>query len=611
MSPVTYVILLLLFGGTVSVSMLLFVLWRRRVSLGGPEVVGFVGLAVGATTWSWAYALQLRATTRPEILAYNNVLWIGTGIVGAAWPVFAFAVAGDDHWLTRRRLPIVSGVPLAFSVLAVSNSAHWLIYSDVSLVAVGDAVVRANVTPGVGFLAFLLWSFSVNGYVLWRLARSCRRVSGITRSRRLVVLAAGLLPTLAGIVSILVLPMGEPPIDFTPVMFTVTTALTGVAITRYRLLDSIAVAQDHIVNHLSDPVVIVDADGTIRATNEAATRLFEDGDPVGRPIDETFHDQPALVEAVRARPMAGTTTVTATVESAQGGGKPREGNGRQGSADDRPTDGERRSDPEPTARPRTFEVSLGSLDRTDATVLVFRDVTERLAAERRAEVLNRVLRHDLRNDISVIDGYLTLLEEEISDSRSDGAREALDVLARRTDGMLSVVEQAALAETLADGQPEFRRFDLTTVVRDRCEQVRVEQPEVRLETSLPDDAVTISAVAVFPSVVDNLIENAIEHADDDRPGLAVRLDADPATSTVELRIEDDGPGIPADDRAVLVGTEPSLENANGLGLWLINRITTISGGTVDATDRDGGGTIVSVTLPLAETESTQPAAPTP
>ncbi|QZX98485.1 histidine kinase N-terminal 7TM domain-containing protein [Halobaculum rubrum] len=606
MTVITYIVPLLILGGAASVGVLLFVLWRRSVTLGGPEVVGFLGVAVGATTWAWAYALQLRASTLPAILAYNDLLWLGTGVVGASWPIFAFAVAGDDHWLTRRRIPFISGVPLAFAVLAISNPAHELIYTDVALTT--GEVVRSTVTPGVGFRAFLLWSFAVDIYVLWRLARSVRRSTGIVRSRRLAVFGAGLLPMIAGVVSVVVLTGGGPRIDFTPAMFAVTTVITGVAITRYRLLDSIAVAQDHIVTHLSDPVVVVDGDEAIRATNEAATRLFEEDDPIGRPIDETFHDQPALVESIRTRQSSGTTTVTATVESAQGDGEQREENGRQGSAADRATDGRRRNDREPTARPRTFEVSVGSLDRTDATVLVFRDVTERLAAERRAEVLNRVLRHDLRNDISVIDGYLTLLEEELSDSRSDAAREALDVLAKRTDGMLSVVEQAALAETLADGSPEFKRFDLTTVVRERCEQVRAEQPEVRLETSLPDDAIAVSAVAVFPSVVDNLIENAIEHADDDRPRLAVRLDADPATSTVELRIEDEGPGIPADDRAVLVGTEPSLENANGLGLWLINRITTISGGSVDATDRDGGGTIVTVTLPLAETESAPAAA---
>ena len=600
MNLVTSVVLLLLFGGAAATVTLGVVLWRRRVSLGGPEVVGFAGLAVGATIWSWAYALQLRATTLPEILGYNNVLWIGVGVVGAAWPIFGFAVAGDDRWLTRRRLSLVSGVPLVFAVLAVSNPAHRLIYSDVRLV--DDAIVRSSVTPEIGFFIFLAWSLVINVYVLWRLAVSCRRAGGIARSRRLAVLAAGLVPTLAGIVGLLLFPDGGPPIDFTPVMFSVTTIVTGVAITRYRLLDSIAVAQDHLVDHLSDPVVIVDADETIRATNESATRLFRDGDPVGRPIDGALRDQPALVEAIRTRPATGTTAVVTTVESTHADGERTREHDRGETADDRPP-GEERPDGTVPAR-RTFEVSVGSLGRTDATVLVFRDVTERRAAERRVEVLNRVLRHDLRNDLSVIDGYLDLLEEELSGVESEAARGALDVLSRRTDGMLSVVEQAALAETVVEGDTEFERFDLTAVVRDRCEQVRVEHPEVRLDASLPDGAVTVSAVSALPSVVDNLIENAIEHSDRDRPELVVRLVADPSTSTVEFLVADDGAGIPSDDRAVLVGTDPSLEDANGLGLWLINQLTMISGGSVDVEDREGGGTSVSVTLPLAAAEST-------
>ncbi|MFC6786326.1 histidine kinase N-terminal 7TM domain-containing protein [Halobaculum halobium] len=593
MTVLTYVVPLLVLGGAASVGVLLLVLWRRSVTVGGPEILGFLGLAVGATVWSWSYALQLRASTLPAILGYNNLLWIGTGIVGASWPIFAFAIAGDDQWLTRRRLPIVSGVPLVFALLAISNPAHGLIYADVSLVT-GEAV-QSTVTPGIGFGLFLLWSFGVNTYVLWRLARSFLRSTGVARSRRLAVFAAGLLPMIAGIGSVVVRPVGDPPIDFTPVMFAVTTVLTGVAITRYRLLDSIAVAQDHIVTHLSDPVVIVDGDGTVRAANEAADRLFATADPIGRPVEEVFRSQPELVEAVSRCPNHGTAEVTVSLDVADPADSA--GDAEAGIA----------LDSEETTPPvrRTFTTSVGALERTSATVLVFRDITERRTAERRVEVLNRVLRHDLRNDIAVVDGYLRLLREELDDCDSAAVADALDVLSARTDGMTEVTEQAALAESLADGEPDVREFDLAAVVRRRVEQARTEHPEVRLEATVPDSAVPIEAVSVFPSAVDNLIENAIEHSDRDRPHLVVTLDGDAGEGTAELRVADDGPGLPPDDRAVLVGEEPSLEEANGLGLWLINRIVRTSGGAVrveDATE----GTAITVRLPVADPSRESP-----
>jgi len=593
MAVLTYVVPLLVLGGAVSVGVLLLVLWRRSVTLGGPEIVGFLGLAVGATVWSWSYALQLRASTLPAILAYNNLLWVGTGIVGASWPIFAFAVAGDDQWLTRRRLPIVSGVPLLFALLAVSNPAHGLIYTDVSLTT--GAVVRSSVVPGIGFGLFLLWSFGVNAYVLWRLARSCLRSTDVVRSRRLAVFGAGLLPMIAGVVSIVLRPAGDPPIDFTPVMFAVTTVITGVAITRYRLLDSVAVAQDHIVTHLSDPVVIVDGDRTVRAMNEAADRLFETGDPIGRPVKDVFRSQPELVEAVDRCPDRGTTEATVSLDV----------NAPAGSAGDAERGVALETGETTSLDRRTFTTSVGALERTNAVVLVFRDITERRAAERRVEVLNRVLRHDLRNDISVIDGYLRLLREELADCDSAAVADALDVLSARTAGMIDVTEQAALAESLADGEPDVREFDLTAVVRRRVEQVRTEHPEVRLEATVPESAVQIAAVSVFPSAVDNLIENAIEHSDKDRPRLTVTLDGDAGDGTAELRVEDDGPGLPPDDRAILVGDEPSLEEANGLGLWLINRIVRTSGGTVSLEDATAGTTI-TVRLPVVDPSEGSP-----
>ncbi|UIO99413.1 ATP-binding protein [Halobaculum sp. CBA1158] len=607
MSVVTYVVPLLLLGGVVSAAMLVAVLWRRPVTLGGPEIVGFVALALGATLWTWSYALQLRADSLSVILAYNNLLWIGTGLVGASWPVFAFAVAGDDCWLTRRRIAVVSGVPLAFAALAVSNPAHHLIYADATVVA--GEVTRSDVTPGIGYLAFVLWSYTVNVYVLWRLVRSVRGTTGTLRSRRLAVLAAGLLPTLAGLVSIFLFPGDGQPIDFTPVMFAVTTVLTGVAITRYRLLDSIAVAQDHIVNHLSDPVVIVDDDGRIRATNEAARQLFGDERVVGAAVGDAFGAHPDLVEAIRATSGTNAEAVTVTVDWET---RRSRADGGDGLTDARSTD-----DPDDTSvgdpddppvgdtvqspEHRTFTTSVGPLEDTDAAVLVFRDITERRAAERRVTILNRVLRHDLRNDISVIDGYLSLLKTELeaSDRESETVRDALSVLSARTEGMLAVTEQAALAERLVDGDPEVRRTDLVALVRSHCEQVRVEHPDVRLETTLPEDPVTVATLSVFPSVVDNLIENAIEHADSDRPWLAVSVAVERSESTATIRVADDGPGIPDDDREVLLGREPSLERANGLGLWLINRITRLSGGDIAVEPSRRGGTAVSVTLPLA------------
>ncbi|MFC7096759.1 histidine kinase N-terminal 7TM domain-containing protein [Halobaculum marinum] len=599
MSATTYVVPLLWVAGATSLAVLLLVLWRRRVSIGGPEVLGFVGLAVGATLWTWSYALQLSATTLPVIVAYNHLLWIGTGIVGASWPVFAFAVAGEDRWLTRYRLPLISGVPLGFALLAISNRAHNLIYSDVSLVA--GEVVRSTVTPGIGFGVFLLWSFGVNSYVLWRVGVSCRGTTGAARARRLVVFAAGLLPMIAGIASIAGASGDSPVIDFTPVTFSVTTLFTGAAITRYRLLDSIAVAQDHVVNRLSDPVVVVDGDETVRATNAAATRLFGGDDPVGRSLADVFRSHPRLVEAIREASSDERADVTVTFDEPPAR-EPPATSGTSTTADDRvadPADATDTDDRVGAGGPRTFTVSVSALAGTDAVALVFRDITDRRLAEQRAAVLNRMLRHDLRNDISVIDGYLDLLRQELGDADTDAVADALDVLTARADGMIDVTEQAALADSVVDADTDVRRFDATAVVRRRCEQATREHPGVRLDTSLPDGAVHISAVAAFPSVVDNLIENAIEHADGDQPHLVVSLTVAADGSTVELRVADDGPGLPPDDRAILVGDDPSLERASGLGLWLVNRIVRLSGGSVTATDGHDGGTTVSVTLPVA------------
>ncbi|MDX1746566.1 MAG: ATP-binding protein [Halobacteriales archaeon] len=72
---------------------------------------------------------------------------------------------------------------------------------------------------------------------------------------------------------------------------------------------------------------------------------------------------------------------------------------------------------------------------------------------------------------------------------------------------------------------------------------------------------------------------------------------------MEVRVADDGPGIPEPDRKVLVGTDTGLENASGLGLWLVNWIVSESGGEVHYEPNEPRGSVVVIRLPPVEPEA--------
>jgi signal transduction histidine kinase len=100
--------------------------------------------------------------------------------------------------------------------------------------------------------------------------------------------------------------------------------------------------------------------------------------------------------------------------------------------------------------------------------------------------------------------------------------------------------------------------------------------------------------------VDNLLENAVVHTTSLSPTVEVTVRRDEETGTVEVSVADDGPGIPRQEREVLVdGQETPLDHGSGIGLWLVNWIVSESMGTVSFGENDPTGSVVTLRLPLA------------
>jgi signal transduction histidine kinase len=116
------------------------------------------------------------------------------------------------------------------------------------------------------------------------------------------------------------------------------------------------------------------------------------------------------------------------------------------------------------------------------------------------------------------------------------------------------------------------------------------------------DRADVLALDIVDSAIDNVLENAIVHADTDRPAVDVGLSAGEAW--VELRIADRGPGIPQQELTALErGDEAPLTHSSGLGLWLTEWIVSESGGTLRFETNEPSGTVVSMTFRAASVEA--------
>ena len=225
---------------------------------------------------------------------------------------------------------------------------------------------------------------------------------------------------------------------------------------------------------------------------------------------------------------------------------------------------------------------------------IYTDITALKQREIQLQVLHRLLRHNLRNDLNVIEGFAELLKTELDDEQHQGFAERIHSNATQ---LAELSETAKTIESVAGNRSlSHESIALDDLVRSTVETAAktYDDAEITLE-NLPET--TVSAGPHLETAVAELIENAIEHNISESPTVAISIEVCEETATVT--VTDNGPGIPAEEWAVVTGdTEISqLEHGSGLGLWLVRWVTESYGGELTYHTHDNGST-VSIMLPL-------------
>jgi len=222
------------------------------------------------------------------------------------------------------------------------------------------------------------------------------------------------------------------------------------------------------------------------------------------------------------------------------------------------------------------------------------EITDRKIRERRLEVLNRVLSHNLRNSMNVIEGHAGLLR----DSYDDGA--VPESLAR-------IEEAAAGLHGLADSVREIDNTlsaeEATVALDDRLTRLvntfDSRFPDATLDLTLPPNGPCEVSATGLLAAVEEAVENAIKHHDGDAPRVAIRV-TETSEGWVDIAIEDDGPGIPREELSVLAEGETPLSHAERMGLWLIYWVVNKAGGRFEVADAEPRGTVMTLSIPPEE-----------
>lgn len=531
-----------------AVALLGWTTWLAVQSRDRPSAAPFIAILALLTVLGGLSVLaELPGTSAVPLLpAVVDFGQFGVGIVlPGVWVVYALSYTGRGTGLTRWRIAMFLGmtVPIALSALVLA-------------VRPSRAVIERLLASFIGTeITLLLGLFTYGTYLLvghgWNHAR-------ISRGQIAIVISAVAAPYLAG-------GMGsnEPVADGATVGLLVSGGLFAVAVRRYPVMTGFPkadhVARTRVVEALQEAVIVLDWENHVLDANATTAELF------GRSPQSMIGDSiDSVVTGLEGANLSAGATGTIPLQTTKGR--------------------------------RRFQFSVSAVDDAEAdtddgtdpvarTVLL-RDVTDRQTREQRLSVLNRVLRHNVRNELDVVLAYADRIDDE--DVR-EGIRDSATDLVE----LSSKAREAEDVMTASAGSPE--PVDLAAVAREVVEQYRTAERPCEVALSCPDEVLVSSHRSVVRRVLSELVDNAITHTDH-APHVEVTARARP-DGAVELVVADDGPGIPAREREILGdGTETQLEHGSGIGLWFVNWAVTQLGGNLSFRENEPTGSVVTVRL---------------
>jgi two-component system phosphate regulon sensor histidine kinase PhoR len=235
----------------------------------------------------------------------------------------------------------------------------------------------------------------------------------------------------------------------------------------------------------------------------------------------------------------------------------------------------------------------------DWTILYLEDITElrRLEAMRADFVAN--LAHELRTPVASLSLAAETLSSGLPPAEQQRFVQRIAEETRYIEGLLRTVSELALLEgavSLAVGE-----FALHEVVEESWRRVVDRQGEALLKNAVPRDLLVRADRVRLSEVLQNLLENAHRFNPTGQPVTVIAREVD---ESIEVAVEDRGPGIPPDDLPRVFERFYKVDRArtrrgdgSGLGLAISKHLISAHGGTIRAEAGEGSGTRVVFALP--------------
>jgi len=572
----------------------LYLLLQREKSLLHWYLVALMG---AITLWTGGGLMRLHAAAPGELHAALLVLYLGTMLAPGLYLLLAARYARVVMFEEQPWAPFLVLVPSVLLYAAfLTNPSHHLFLR--ALPPVGSTGGGPLVWAGPLYWVACAWNFACCAAAIALYGNAALRFAGAQeRARALLLAIAALGPavTAALYLSGVVVPEQDP----IPPTFASSALLIALAVVRYRAFEALPLARRDVIEHMRDGVVLADVDGLVLDANAAAARLLG-----------------ASPGILRAHPLAHVL-------------EPLERVGEAGAIAaflarlrvERLPQGLDLRTPDDRHLELRASLVLGRAGRPAGAFVELRDRTEQHRYERairQSQKLETVgtlvagVAHEVNNPLAFVRANLVHLRrvsdvllkrlDVFDDEDADELRDVPALVEESLEG----VERIA---RVVDGMRRFSRMpseeastaDLNRVASDALRLAgfhgsRDTDLQARLGAGLP--RVRGSAERLV-QVVLNLLVNA-KQALRGRAGGRVVVETLRRGDCVELRVADNGPGVPLAIQHRIFDpffTTKGPDEGTGLGLSIAFDIVREHGGALEVVSEEGGGALFVVRLP--------------
>lgn len=536
-------------------------LWHQR---GRSGVNWFIGNIASVAVFCASYGIGLLIFEPILRMTLGAIAFICVCFMGPFFLAFGLDYTGRGDLIQTPLFGIVAVVPLLTVALTVTNPVHQLIWDGFQIDPVfGLATAVYTVQPwGIFSLLFSIGTAAVGSLLLIGAILS---YGPLYRREAIAVILSTAPPSIG--VFVWLFGLGPvPQLHLTAPLMLIHVSLDTYAFVGTHMFQTNPATQRMAertgLDSLSDPVLVLDTEQQIVRVNDRAEELF-----------------PSTLSS--ALPISFETVLGVELNTIRETGELRIGTKQGG----------------------TFAVSYTKLtDSSDSSVgsmVVLYDVTEDRQREQQLAVLNRVLRHNLRNETTVIRGYADLLGADVDDPRQATQSEKIEAASNR---LLSIAEKVGTFEKIQEREPQPEDLAISFVLAEIEQSCSAVHTDATIEWTISPQNLHLRTDSMLLSVLlKNLVENAIIHSEASKQTVSISVTDTPnADGDVVFEIRDSNEQIPDIEIETLrAGDETPLQHGQGIGLWIVYWCVQKLHGSIDF-EYDDGNTL-RVTLPnLAE-----------